>query len=98
MRLALVGSIQMSCVSPPQGLVKKLLPPSVETQKLLLATSTSSGVEGENVEVYVIPGAPDQGPLPAPVRPALAAVVGSPDRALVGRLYQRVNALRVAGR
>ena len=34
-RLAFVGSIQISCVSPPQGSSRKLLPASVDPQKLL---------------------------------------------------------------
>src|SRR5689334_11616421 len=54
------------------------------------------GIGRRNSEMSVVTGAADQRALPASYIPILPAVVGSPDRALVRCLNQRVYTLAVA--
>ena len=56
------------------------------------------GVSRRNSEPDIVAGAPDQGSLPAPDFPIGAAVVRTPDGALVGGLDKRINAPGILGR
>src|SRR5450432_1185594 len=56
------------------------------------------GVGGRDGQVNVVAGAAGERALPVHHGPVCAAVIGAPDRTLVGGLNQRIGALGIAGR
>src|SRR5207249_6920792 len=56
------------------------------------------GSGGRHCQVDVISGAADQRALPASDIPVFAAIIGTPDGALVGGLDEGVDALGIGGR
>ena len=59
---------------------------------------TSSGVRRVDVDADVVARSADQRPVPRHDAPCAAAIIGTPERSLLLRLDERVDALRIGGR